>query len=87
MLSWDMHDKHIQKYNVGVMGSIVSRQNDHNFADHLLKIILLNENCFCFDMIFKKYVPNGPINNTLALVQITAWHSTCEKSFYEPMMA
>ena len=33
-----------------------------------------------------KFVPNGPINNTLALVQIMGWCQTGDKLLFEPMM-
>ena len=34
-----------------------------------------------------EFVPNGPINNKPALVQIMVWHQTGDKPLSEPMMA
>ena len=34
-----------------------------------------------------KFVPQGPINNIPALVQIMAWHQTGDKPLLEPMFA
>ena len=31
------------------------------------------------------FVPNSPIGNTLALVQVIAWHRAGDKSLYDPM--
>ena len=34
-----------------------------------------------------EFVPNGPINNIPALVQMMAWHRPGDKPLSEPMMA
>ena len=39
-----------------------------------------------FRLGFHWFVPKGPINNNLALVQITAWHLPGGKQLSEPMM-
>ena len=36
--------------------------------------------------ISPKFIPKGPINNILALVQIMAWRRTGDKPLSEPMM-
>ena len=40
-----------------------------------------------FQLVQLKFVPKGPINNILALVQIMAWHWTGDKPLSEQMMA
>ena len=46
----------------------------------------LNENIRISIKISLKFVPKGPINNSLALVQIMAWHQPGDKPLSEPMM-
>ena len=41
---------------------------------------------FEFRLQFLKFVPNGPINNSLALVQIMAWRRPGDKPLSEPML-
>ena len=49
--------------------------------------ILLNESVWISIEISMKFVPKGPINNILALVQIMAWRRTDDNStLSEPMM-
>ena len=43
------------------------------FTDDILKCIFLNENVWNSIKISLKFVPTGPDNNILALVQIIAW--------------
>ena len=61
-------------------------QNGRRFADDTFKRIFLNENVWISIKISLKFVPNGPINNIPALVQIMAWHRSGDKPLYEPMM-
>ena len=49
--------------------------------------IFLNENESISINISLKFVPNGPINNIPALVQVMAWHRSGDKPLSEPMMA
>ena len=49
------------------------RQNIRHFADDIFKCILLNENVWITIKNSLKFVPEGPINNIPALVQIMAW--------------
>ena len=51
------------------------RQNGRHCADDIFKRIFLNESVSIAIKISLKFVPNGPINNTPALVQIMAWRS------------
>ena len=48
--------------------------------------IFLNENVSIAIKISLKFVPKGPINNILALVQIMAWRWSGDKPLSEPMM-
>ena len=52
----------------------------------IFKCILLNENVTIWIKISLKFVPEGPINNILAMVQLMAWHQTGDKPLSEPMM-
>ena len=38
-------------------------------------------------LISLKFVPNGSIDNRVALVQVMAWHRTGDKPLPEPMLA
>ena len=62
------------------------RQNGRHFADDIFKCIFLNENAWISINISLKFVPNGPINNIPALVQIMAWRRSGDKPFSEPLM-
>ena len=66
--------------------SLRPRQNRRYFADVVFKCIFLNENVWIPIKISLKFVPKGPINNILALVQIMAWRRTGDKPLSEPMM-
>ena len=56
------------------VNSLGPRKSGHHFADDILKCILLNKNAWISIEISLKFVPEGPINNISALVQIMAWH-------------
>ena len=56
------------------------------FADDIFKRIFLNENGWISNNISLKFVPEGPINNISALVQVTAWRRTGDKPLPEPML-
>ena len=62
------------------------RQNGLHFADDYFKCIFLNKNVLILIEISLKFVTNGIINNTLALVQIMAWQQPGDKPISEPMM-
>ena len=62
------------------------RQNSCHFSDDRFKCIFLNENVWILIKVLLKFVPKGPINNILALVQIMAWCRPGDKPLSEPMM-
>ena len=62
-------------------------QNGRHFADDSFKHIFMNEKCFISIRISLKFVPNGPIDNKAALVQVMAWRRTGDKPLPEPMLA
>ena len=62
------------------------RQDGRHFADDTFKRIFLNDNIRISTEISLKFVPKGPINNILALVQIMAWRRLGDKPLSEPMM-
>ena len=66
--------------------SLRPRQNGRHFADDIFKCIFLNENIWIPIEISLKFVPQGPINNTPALVQIMAWRRPGGKPLSGPMM-
>ena len=47
---------------------------------------LLNETVLILIKISMKFIPEGPINNIPALVQIMAWRRPGDKPLSEPMM-
>ena len=57
----------------GVPNTLRPRRNWRHFADDILKWIFLNENVWIPIKISLKFVPQCPINNIPALVQIMAW--------------
>ena len=62
------------------------RQNGRHFPDDILKCIFLNENVWLSIKISWNFVPQGPINNIPALVQIMAGRRPGDKPLSEPMM-
>ena len=52
----------------------------------LFKSVFLNKIVLNSIKISLKFVPNGPINNIPALIQITAWRQPGDKPLSEPMM-
>ena len=68
------------------LNTLRPRQNGRYFADDIFKCIFLNETAWIPIRISLKFVPNGPINNIPALVQIMAWPRRCDKPLSEPMM-
>ena len=68
------------------MNSLRPRKNGRHFADDIFKCIFLNENVWILIRISLKFVPQGPINNIPALVQIMAWRRRGNKPLFGPMM-
>ena len=63
-----------------------TRQNGRHFPDDIFKSIFLKENVWISIIISLKFVPEGPINNIPALVQIMAWRRPGDKPLSEPML-
>ena len=62
------------------------RRNEQHFAGDIFKRIFFNENVWISIKISLKFVPNGPINNIPALVQIMAWCRLGDKPLSELMV-
>ena len=69
-----------------LINTLRPRQNGRHFSDNIFKWIFLNENVWISIKISLKFVPNVPINNIPALVQITARRLSGDKPLSEPMM-
>ena len=68
------------------VNTLRQRQNGRHFADYIFKCIFLNENIWIPIKISLKFVPKGPINNILSLVQMMFWRRPGAKPLSEPMM-
>ena len=66
--------------------SLRPRQNGRNFQDDIFKCLFLNENVWIPIKISLKFVPKGPSNKILALVQIMAWRRPGDKPLSEPIL-
>ena len=86
--SWSVKVKGAQLWNNmhQNINTLRLRQDGRHFADDIFKCIFLNENVSIAIKISLKFVPKGPINNNLALVQIMAWRRPGDKPLSEPMM-
>ena len=62
------------------------RQNGLHFADDIFERIFVNENVRISVTIPLKFIPNVPINNISALVQIMAWRRPGDKPLSESIM-
>ena len=71
---------------MALVNTLRPRQSRRQFADDIFKCISLNENVLIFIKILLKFIPMGPINNILALIQIMAWSQIGDKPLPEPMM-
>ena len=69
-----------------VINTLKPRQNGRHFADDIFKCIFLNENACISIKIPLKFVPEDPINNILALVEMMAWRRPGDKPSSQPMM-
>ena len=77
------------KYSIALEGRVNTlrpRQHGHHFPDYMLKCIFLNENVWISIKFSLSIIPDGPINNIPALVQIMAWRRLGDKPLSEPMM-
>ena len=66
------HVRHVSTFQVITLRL---RKNGSQFKD-IFRCIFLYENLRSLIRISLNFVPNGPINNKLALVQMMAWHWT-----------
>ena len=66
---------------------INTEANERHFADDIFMCIFLNENVWIPIKISLKFVPNVPISNSLALVQIMAWRRPGDKPLSGPIIA
>ena len=80
---WRQRNK---RYWAPFINTLRPRQNDRCFADDTFKRIFLNENIIISIKISLKFVPEGPINNITALVQIMAWCRPSDKPLSEPRL-
>ena len=62
------------------------RQKGSHFTGDIFKCIFFNENIWISIKILLTFVPNGPIKNIPALVQIMAWRRQCDKPLSAPMI-
>ena len=70
-----------------MFNSLRPRQDGRHFPDDIFKCIqMYYENVYISIKISLKFVPNGPINNIPALVQIMAWRRPGDKPLSEPVM-
>ena len=65
--------------NNTVHDSQLALSAETNARYNIFKHIFFTENVGILIKISLKFVPKGPINNILALVQITAWHQSDNK--------
>ena len=82
-LTWDTS---VLYHSQRSLNTLRSRQTGRHFADDIFKRIFLNENIWILIKISLKFVPKGPINNILALLQIMAWRLPGAKPLSEPLM-
>ena len=71
---------------VSKLNTLRPRQDGRRFPDDTFERIFLKENVIILIKISLKFVPKGPINSILALVQIMAWRRSGDKPLSEPMM-
>ena len=86
MIKTEETSPHFTEYIQFNFNTLRPRQNGRHFADDTFKRIFLNQNIRISIEISLKFVPNGPINNIPALVQIMAWRRPGDKPLSEPMM-
>ena len=68
------------------LNTLMPRQNGRHFPDDIFKWIFWNESICISIKIPLKFVPNGPISNIPALVEIMDWRQSGDKPLSEPMM-
>ena len=78
---WEIYEAVLKGVN-----TLRPRQNGRHFPDDIFKCCFLNENIWISIKFLLKFVPKGPINNILALVQIMAWCWPGDKPLSEPTL-
>ena len=74
------------RYDGGMLlNTLRPRQNGHHFADGTYKRIFLKQNVIISIKISLKFVPESPIDNIPALLQIMAWRRPGDKPLSEAM--
>ena len=73
-------------YEGPALNALRSRQNGRHSPDGIFKCIFFNENCNILMKISLKFVPQCPINNIPALVNIMAFCRSGEKPLSQQMM-
>ena len=69
------------------INSSLPGQNGRHLADDIFKYIFISEKVLYFHLDPLKFVPNHPIDNKSALVQVMAWcYQTGDKPLPEPML-
>ena len=68
---------------VRIFNTLRPRQDGHLFPDDIFKSIFFNENVQILIKISWTFVPEAPINNIPALVQIMAWRRPGDKPVSE----
>ena len=89
-----MFSKHVRTYifqpsntfKLFFFNTLWQRQNGCHFVDNIFKCIFMNVNVWILFKMSLKFVPNGPINIILSLVQIMACGRPGEKPLFEPIM-
>ena len=70
----------------GTLDTLRPIYNGRHFLDDIFKSIFLNDNVWISIEMSLKFVPEGQINNILALVQINDWRQPGYKPLSEAMM-
>ena len=73
-------------YRYTLFSVLRPRQNGRHFPNDIFKCLFLNKNVWISVKISLKFVPDGPINNIPAQVQIMAWRRQGDNTLSEPMM-
>ena len=71
--------------NISGFNSSLPEQNGCHFADVIFKCIYKDDNWILIQIPLQ-FVPNNPIDNKRALVQIMAWRRTGDKPVFETML-
>ena len=77
------HIHYVHKQGCPWVNRLRLRQNGHHFVDDTFNRIFVNENVRILIKFSLKFVPNGPVNNIPALVQMMAWRRPGDKPLSE----